>query len=189
MRVARSRFLAACALLLLAAATRAEDKCVVKAVFGAKPVTLKTCAVAMYDEKGVTLFFNEDAIPAEEAAAFQLNSYPKDKDADGKPRTMMTIGFCPAGAGGTPSPAAVKSVEMAINHSSSPMLGRQWVFDLPKDKELKVEKLSGTLEPGGKLAGKITGAKKSDELSYSWDIVFDVSLPAKGAAAGPSCGS
>ena len=188
MRDARSRILAAGLLLFPAVAARAEDKCLVKAMFGGKPVTLKYCAAAMYDEKGVTLFFNENAIPAEEAAAFQLNSYPKDKDAAGKPRTMMSIGFCPAGAGGTPSPAAVKSIEMSVSHSSSPMLGRQWVFELPKDKELKIEKLSGTLKAGGKLSGKISGAKTSDELKYSWDIVFDLTLPAKAAAAGPGCG-
>jgi len=160
----------------------------VKATFGGKAVTLKHCAVAMYDEKGVTLFFNEDPIPAEEAAAFQWNSYPKDKDVSGKPRTMMTLGFCPGGAGPTPGPGAVKSVEMSLNDSSSPMLGRQWVFDLPADKALKIQKLSGNLKLGGRLAGKITGGKKSDELDYSWDIVFDVALPAKAAAAGPSCG-
>jgi hypothetical protein len=184
-----------CSLLLAgfflawASAARAEDSCLVKATFGGKPATLEHCAAALYDEKGVTLFFNEDPIPAEEAAAFQWNSYPKEKDAGGKPRTMLTLGFCPGGAGQAPSSGAVKSVEMSLNHSSSPMLGRQWVFDLPADKELKIEKLSGTLKLGGRLAGKITGAKKSDDLDYSWDIVFDVALPAKAAAAGPSCGS
>src|SRR5512141_321903 len=76
MRDARTRILAAGLLLFPAVAARAENKCLVRAVFGGKPVTLKNCAAAMYDEKGVTLFFNENAIPAEEAAAFQLNSYP-----------------------------------------------------------------------------------------------------------------
>ena len=100
----------------------------------------------------------------------------------------MTVGFCPGGTGPVPSPDAVKSVEMSIGHSSSPMLGRQWVFDLPADKGLKIQKLSGSLKLGGRLAGKITGAKKSDDLDYSWDIVFDLALPAKAAAAGPGCG-
>jgi hypothetical protein len=189
MRQARSRFLFAGVLLIPALAARGEDSCLVKATFGGKAVTLKHCAAAMYDEKGVTLFFNEDPIPAEEAAAFQMNSYPKDRDASGKPRTMMTLGFCPGGAGQAPSPGAVKSIEMSLNSSSSPMLGRQWVFDLPADKALKIQKLSGSLKLGGRLAGKITGAKKSDDLDYSWDIVFDLALPAKAAAAGPSCGS
>jgi hypothetical protein len=189
MRQARSRFLFAGFLLIAASAARGEDSCLVKATFGGKAVTLKHCAAALYDEKGVTLFFNEDPIPAEEAAAFQWNSYPKDRDASGKARTMMTLGFCPGGAGPAPGPGVVKSVEMSLGHSSSPMLGRQWVFELPADNGLKIQKLSGTLKLGGRLAGKITGAKKSDDLDYSWDIVFDVALPAKAAAAGPSCGS
>ncbi len=35
----------------------------------------------------------------------------------------------------------------------------------------------------------MTGAKKSDDLNYSWEIDFDVQLPKKPAAAGPSRGS
>jgi hypothetical protein len=188
MRQAPSRFLFAGFLLLPAFGARAEDSCLVKASFGGKTVALKHCAVALYDEKGVTLFFNEDPIPAEEAAAFQWNSYPKDRDESGKPRTMMTLGFCPGGAGPVSGAGAVKSVEMSLGHSSSSMLGRQWVFELPAEG-LKIQKLSGNLKLGGRLAGKITGAKKSDDLDYSWDIAFDVALPAKAAAAGPSCGS
>ena len=64
----------------------------------------------------------------------------------------MTLGFCPGGAGAAPSPGAVKSVEMTVGHSSSPMLGRQWVFDLPADKGLTIQKLSGNLKLGGRLA-------------------------------------
>ena len=62
------------------------------------------------------------------------------------------------------------------------------LFDLPADKGLTIQKLSGNLKLGGRLVGKITGSKKSDGLDYSWDIVFDLALPAKAAAAGPSCG-
>ena len=54
---------------------------------------------------------------------------------------------------------------------------------------MKIEKLSGDLKIGGRLAGKITGAKKEGEQPYSWDVDFDLALPAKAAAAGPSCGS
>jgi hypothetical protein len=53
---------------------------------------------------------------------------------------------------------------------------------------LKIEKLSGDLKSGGRLAGKITGSKNVDQAPYSWDIDFDLALPAKGAAAGPGCG-
>jgi len=35
----------------------------------------------------------------------------------------------------------------------------------------------------------MTGAKKSDDLNYNWEIDFDVQLPKKPAAAGPSRGS
>ena len=184
----RRQLLVAGLLIGLAAAAGAEDKCLVKAVLGGKSVTLKYCEVAMYDEKGVTIAFMEDPIPAEEVEAFQWNSYPKEKDAGGKPRTMIEIGFCPGGGTPAVSPGAAKSVEMSVAHASSPMLGRQWVFDLPKDKELKIEKLSGKLAPGGKLTGRITGAKTSDGLSYSWQADFDVQLPTKAAAAGLSCG-
>ena len=181
-------FLVANLLLTLAGAAVAEDKCLVKAVIGGKPVTMTHCAVALYDESGATLFFSENPISAEEAATFQLNSYPKEEDASGKPRSMMHFAFCPGGEKKTPSPGAVKSVEVSVNHSSSPLMGRQWVFDLPKDKELKIERLSGKLAAGGKLAGRITGAKTSDGLKYSWEADFDVQLPQKAAAAGPACG-
>ncbi len=185
---ARRRPLASAILLAFAAVARADDKCLARAVIGGERVALKYCEVAMYDEKGVTLVFMEAPISAEEVAAFEWNSAPKEKDPSGKPRTMIELGFCPGGDKPAPSPGAVKSVEMSVNHASSPMLGRQWVFDLPK-KELKIERLSGNLALGGRLAGRMTGSKKSDDLNYSWEIDFDVQLPRKAAAAGPSCGS
>src|SRR5216683_2087360 len=107
----------------------------------------------------------------------------------GKPGSMVAFAFCPGGEKKIPSPAAVKSVEMNVAHPSSPFLGRQWVFDLPKDKEiLKIEKLSGKLALGGRLAGRITGGKTSDGLKYSWEADFDVQLPQKASAAGQACG-
>lgn len=188
---ARRHLPAAAILLALAAVARADDKCLAKAVIGGNAVSLKHCEVAMYDEKGVTLVFMEAPISAEEVAAFQMNSYPKEKDAGGNRRTMIGLGFCPGGGKtATPSPGAVGSVEMSVNYASSPLLGREWAFELPRDKALfKIEKLSGNLALGGKLAGRVTGAKKSDELSYSWEIDFDVQLPKKAAAAGIGCGS
>ena len=188
MRQPLSRFLAAAFLLIPAFTANAADTCLVKGVFGGKAVTLKHCAVAVYDEKGVTLFFNENPIPAEEATAFAWNSYPKDKDASNKRRTMMTVGFCPGGATGVPSPGAAKSVEVSFAHAADPMLSRQWLFNPATDKELKIQKLSGNLKPGGRLAGKLTGAKLEGEKTDTWDIVFDVAIPAKSATAGPGCG-
>jgi len=183
------RIAVAAALLVVASVPAfAEDHCLVKAVIGGKSAVIKNCAAAVYDNTGLTLFFNEGPIGADEKAMFELNSYPKDADPDGTARTMMYFAFCPGGGKPQADAAAVKSVEMSVNHASSVMLGRQWVFELPGEKELKIEKLTGTLEPGGRIAGRITGAKTSDGLKYSWEADFDLALPEKTAAAGPGCG-
>jgi hypothetical protein len=159
---ARRCFPAAAILLALATTARADDKCSARLVIGGKPVSLKNCEVAMYDEKGVTLVFMEAPISAEEVTAFQWNSYPKDKDAGGKARTMIGLGFCPGGGkSATPSPGAVASIEMSINHATSPMLGRQWVFDLPKDKaEFKIEEALREPSPSGKARRPRTGEER-----------------------------
>jgi hypothetical protein len=165
-----------------------EDRCLVNAVIGGKPAKLEHCAVAYYESaNSVTLYFTETPLSAEEAQMFKLSANPKQKDSAGRQRTMAHLAFCPGGGKPTPSPGAVRSVEMSVNEASSVLLGRQWVFELPKDKELKIEKLSGDLRPAGKLAGRVAGAKKSDGLDYSWQIDFDVRLPEKSASAGPSC--
>ena len=118
-----------------------------------------------------------------------MNSYPPEKDASGKRRALLSFAFCPGGGKSTPDPASVKSVEVAANDGTA-LGGRQDVFELPAQKaNLKIEKLSGDLKAGGRLTGKITGAKTVDQVSYSWDVDFDIALPAKGAAAGPSCES
>ena len=179
----------AVSLLVAGAPALAEDRGLVNAVIGGKSVVMKHCAAAVYDHTGLTLFFSESPIGAEEKAMFELNSYPKDVDPSGKPRTMMHAAFCPGGGKSEANPAAVKSVELSMSSASSPMLQRQWVFDLPKDaKELKIEKLAGTLAPGGRLSGRITGGKTSDGLKYSWEADFDLTIPAKQAAAGAGCG-
>ena len=185
-----SRFLpAALFALAISSAASGEDRCLVKAVIGGKPARLEHCAVAFYEsENSVTLYFTETPLSAEEAEMFQLNANPKEKDSAGRQRTLVHLAFCPGGGKPTPSPKAVRSVEMSVNQASSVLLGRQWVFELPTDKELKIEKLSGDLRPGGRLAGRVTGGKKSDGLDYSWRIDFDLRLPEKPASAGPSCG-
>jgi hypothetical protein len=176
------------AALAASSALHAADKCAVKAVINGKPVALKSCTVAVYDDKGVTLIVTEAPLSAEETSTFQMNSYPPERDAGGKKRAMLSFAFCPGGGKGAPSPAAVKSVEVSANDGVSPM-GLQDVFELPAHKaNLKIEKLSGDLKAGGRLAGKITGSKTADQVPYSWDVDFDLALPAKGAAAGPGCG-
>jgi hypothetical protein len=184
------RFLAASFALAVAVGAEAKSKCSAKGVMGGKKFSMSHCAIAYFDdEHSVTVWFSETPITAEEAKTFEFSASPPDHEANGKARTMLHLSFCPGGGKSSPRPEAVKSVEFWMNHADSPMLGRQWVLDLPKDKELKVEKVSGDLKLGGKLAGRVTGGKTSDGLPYSWDIEFDLLLPAKSAASGASCGA
>jgi hypothetical protein len=186
--VKRNLLVVAILLAVAAPAVRAADKCTVKAVVNGKPVAFKSCTVALYDDKGVTLILTELPLSADETSTFQMNSYPPERDAGGKKRAMMSFAFCPGGGKSAPSPSAVKSVEVSANDGVSPV-GLQDVFELPAAKaNLKIEKLSGDLKAGGRLAGKITGSKTVDQAPFSWDVDFDLALPAKGAAAGPGCG-
>ena len=177
-------------LLVAAPLARGEtpDRCSAKGVMGGKEFVLTHCALSVYDNKGATLWFSESAFSPEEIKTFQMNSYPKDRDATGKPLTMISLAFCPGGGKAAASPAAVPSVEVAVNHASSPMLSRQWVFEIGKDTDLRIEKLAGTLAPGERLTGRMTGKRTSDGVPYSWEIDFDLPVPAAPAAAGPGCG-
>jgi hypothetical protein len=189
-RTSMRPFLAASVALAFAVGAQAEGKCSAKGLMGGKKFEMKHCAISYFDdEHSVTIWFSETPISADEAKTFELSAYPPDHDASGKPRTMLHLSFCPGGGKSSPRPEAVPSVEFWMNHADSPLLGRQWVLQLPKDKELKVEKLSGDLKLGGRLAGRVTGGKMSDGLPYSWEIEFDLPLPAKSAASGLSCGA
>jgi hypothetical protein len=181
------------AVLCLAVSTPAfaEDTCNVKAILGDKPFALKHCAASIYEVKdgyySLTLAFSDTVFTAKELAEFQENSATPDKTADGKPRTAMHFAFCPGTGKKLPE---TKSVETGVDVAGSPFLGRQWVFELPKDKDtLKIEKLTGAIAPGGKLSGRITGGKLSDGLKYSWEADFQFTLPAKPAFGGVGCGS
>jgi hypothetical protein len=178
-------------LLVLSTPAFAEEKCSVKAVFGGKPVTMKHCIAAVFeDQHSVTLYFSDTPFTAKEVDSFHVSSYATDKNEAGKPRTMMHFAFCPGGGKPAANAAAVKSVETSVNSADSVMVGRQWVFHLPEDKEnLKFEKLTGNIVPGGTISGRITGGKLSDGSKYSWEADFDFTLPAKDAAAGPGCGN
>jgi len=186
MPISRARLTVVALLLGLASPCLAADTCSLKAVLGGKPMTMKSCAVALYDgEHSVTLMFSDTAFTPKEVEAFQEYSNAPDKDASGKPRTVVHFAFC---AGTAPNAAAVKAVDTGVDVAGSPFLGRQWVFDLPKDKDImKIEKLSGDVKPGGRLAGRITGGKQSDGLKYSWEADFDLALPANSAHGGLSC--
>jgi hypothetical protein len=185
------------AALAASSTLHAADKCAVKAVLNGKPVAFKSCTVAVYDEKGVTLLLTEAPLSADETSTFQLNSYPPEKDSSGKRRAILSFAFCAVDEKGALNPAAVKSVEVSANDGVS-LVGLQDVFELPAAKaNLKIEKLTGDLKKGGRLAGKITGSKTVEEtgtdgqarkVPNSWDVDFDVALPPKVAAAGPGCG-
>lgn len=165
-----------------AAATRAKDQCAASGQLGGEKFAATHCAVAVYpDQHSVAIWFNEDAIAPQEAQAFAAASYA-DGTKGGKPRTMLTIMFCPGGGKAAAAPGAVKSIDLNTNHAKSPLAGVQWVLEAPKD--FKVEKLAGDVRPGGTLAGRIVG--KRDSTSFT--LEFDVTLPAKEAAAGMSCG-
>ena len=176
-------------LLALATPGFAEDKCSVKAVIAGKAVTMKYCAVSLYEsENSVTLAFSDSSFASKEIEAFQESSEMPDKDAAGKPRTMLHFAFCPGAGKPVMNPAGVKLVEIAVNVASSPFLGFQSVFELPKDKDVvKIEKLSGDLKLGGKIAGRITGGRTSDGQKYSWEADFDLKLPAKSSMGGQGC--
>ena len=185
------RLLAPALLLVLSAPVRAADSCNLKAVIAGTPVTMTHCAAAVYgDGPSVTLWFSDAPFSAKELDAFHVSSYATDKDEAGKPRTMMHFAFCPGGGRPEASAAAVKSVETGVNRADSVLASRQWVFELPKEKEhLEFRRLAGHVVPGGRISGRITGGKLSDEQAYSWDATFDLTLPAKSAAAGPGCGN
>lgn len=182
------RFLLGLLAMAVCGRAAAQDKCTAKGSWAGKAFTMTHCAVAAYDGKSVALWLSEAPIPAAEVETFHLSSYPQPYGPGNKPRTMIGLSFCLGGGKEAASPAAVKIVELGVNHATDPMIAQQWVFELPRDKDLKFEKLSGEVKPGGKLTGRVTGKKTTDQQqAYSWTIDFDLRLPAKEAGAGLSC--
>jgi hypothetical protein len=180
------RFRRALTLALLAAAAAsgaaAENKCFAKGKMQDQAFELKACAVAMYDNKGVTIWFTEKPLPAETVDTFHLNSYA---DLSG---TAMSLSLCPGGNKGVVDPKNATNVYVEVEHAASPMVAQSF-GDLSKDKGFKLTKLTGELKPGGRLVGKMTMNTKLDRgQPYSVDADFDVTFPAKAAAAGPGCG-
>ncbi|HEY1459568.1 MAG TPA: tetratricopeptide repeat protein [Casimicrobiaceae bacterium] len=166
----------------VAAAASASDKCSATGAMEGEKFTATHCAISLYgDQHSVAIWFNEDAITPDEAVAFQLSSYAGE-DKAGKRRTRVQIMFCPGGGSSNVSPSAVKSIDFNTSHAKSAFSGVQWVVEAPKD--FKVEKLSGKLEPGGTLSGRIVGQR----AKTSWTFDFDLNLPTKDSAAGMSCG-
>lgn len=165
-----------------AASAPVKTRCSARGTMGGERFTATNCVASLYgDQHSVAIWFNEDPITPQEAEDFQMSSHA-DGAKGGKPRTLVTIMFCPGGGQATASPAAVKSIDINTNHAKSPLVGIQRVVEAPKD--FKVEKMAGDLKPGGTLSGKIVG--NLDKTAFNFD--FDVNLPAKDAAAGMSCG-
>ncbi len=130
----RLRLLVVSFLVGLTIPALAEDKCMVKAVLGGTPATMKYCAVSLYDsEHSVTLVFSDTAFTAKQIADFQDSSAPPEKTAGGKERTAIHFAFCAGGGEMKPNPSAVKLVEMSVTIGGSPFLGFQNVYNLPKD--------------------------------------------------------
>lgn len=172
-------------MLIVATASHAQNKCSATGVMAGEKFNAGNCAVAFYpDQNSVTIWFNEAAITPQEQEAFELSAYA-DSAKGGKDRTMLLALFCPGGGQATASAGAIKSIDLGLTHAKSAMAGAQWVVEAPRD--FKVERISGDLKPGGKLSGRITGARTSDGRPYSWDLAFDLTLPAREAASGMTC--
>jgi len=165
-----------------APALRGPDRCSATGSMEGEAFTATHCAMAVLpDQHSVAIWFNADDIAADEREAFALSAHASETRA-GKPRTMITVMFCPGGGAAQASAGAVRAVDVSTSHARSPLAGIQWVLEAPR--ELKVERMSGTIEPGGTVAGRMVGSRS--KTSFTLD--FDVALPAKEAAAGMTCG-
>jgi len=169
----------ACGLLLTAllSAEARADSCSGAVVLAGKKATLSHCAVAWFDDqKSATIWFDEQPIAPAKVEAFQTSSYASEAG-----HRMLTLAFCPAGTGATASPKSVPALDLDIED------GPSWVVDLRKEHDFQVVAMSGKLATGGRLAGHVTGQRTSDGKPYSFDLTFDLALPAKSAAAGVDC--
>jgi hypothetical protein len=165
-----------------AKAATVKTRCAASGTMAGEKFRLAHCAVSlMQDQRSVAIWFNDSPIDTAEADEFALSSYAKDTKA-GKPRTLVQVMFCPSGGAIAPaSPAALKKIDFNSAHARAPLAGLQNLLEAPKD--FQVEKMSGTVEPGGVLSGRILGKHGN----AAWTLDFEVLLPAKDAAAGLVC--
>jgi TPR repeat protein len=165
----------------VAAAVPVKTRCSATGSMSGEKFAASNCVASLYqDQHSVAIWFNEDAITSAEAESFQTSSYAEGAKG-GKQRTMAIIMFCPGGGKETAAASAVKSIDLNTNHARSAMAGVQRVVEAPKD--FKVEKMTGEIKPGGTLSGRIVG--NLDRTAFTFD--FELTLPAKDAAAGMSC--
>ncbi|MBA3506595.1 MAG: hypothetical protein H0T80_12555 [Betaproteobacteria bacterium] len=174
-------------LVAVATGVSAQNKCIAKGQMGGQAFSLTHCEVAYYEgSHGITIWFSSTPIIPAERDFFQTSS---SVDRFRKGRSMVHVAFCPGGGSAVPSPKTAKSVEIGFAHATVLSLGTQdqWVLDPVSDKQIKIELLTGELKRGGQLSGKITGAIAGHKPAFSWDLQFDLVLPQRAAAAGPSC--
>jgi len=165
--------------------SHAQNTCSATGVMAGEKFAVRQCAAAVYpDQRSVTIWFNENPITQQDADAFHLSAYA-DALSNGKARTQLLVAFCPGGGESSAVADAIKSIDLGLNHAKAPLASAQWSIKAPKD--FKVENISGDIKPGGKLTGRITGSRSSDGRPYTWDLVFNVTLPMKESAAGLSC--
>jgi hypothetical protein len=165
-----------------ATAAAHADRCSASGAMEGERFTASHCAIALYgDQHSVAIWFNADPITPDEVAAFEASSYAADNKG-GKPRTMLQVMFCPGGGSEHASAGAVKSIDLNTGNAKPMVPGVQWVLTAPA--ELKIEKLSGEVKPGGALAGHLAGTR--GKTTFTLD--FDLALPARNAAAGMNCG-
>jgi len=170
-------------LCTLAFGAHAQNTCTATGVMAGLKFAANNCVAAMSSSQhSVAVWFNEEPISAQEAKDFQTSG-AVDAAKNGTQRTLVLITLCPGGGAPTASPAAVKSMSLMTNHAKSLLAGIQWNVKSPKD--FKVEKLSGEVKPGGELSGKIVGKWRKT----TWDLNFNVKLPATDAAQGMECGT
>ena len=169
------------------AQAEASDRCLAETIIGGHSVRMTHCALSVLDRSGANILFSEQPLSDAEVEGFLISSYVRPSDPEGRVRSMLRIAFCPGGGNPDADPASVRSVEVGIDSADSPILGRQMVFDPRTDPRMSVSELSGSLAPGARLSGHITGAMTSDGQPYAWDLKFDLGVPAIEAAAGIGC--
>jgi len=168
-------------LFTCALGAQAQNRCSATGVMTGLKFTANNCATALYgSQHSVSIWFNEDAISTQEAADFQASG-TVDLAKDGQQRTLVLVMLCPGGGTAKASAAAVKSMSLTTNHAKSLLAGIQWNVKSPKD--FKVVNMTGDVVPGGSLAGELIGHWHKT----TWNLSFDVKLPAKDAAIGMDC--
>jgi hypothetical protein len=174
--------LAACASL---AATSADATCTGQLTVNGRMHALSHCTLAVMpgDNTSVTLLASADPITADEASGFALSAYSPLTQKNGTPRSGLVLSFCAGGK--SADPGAARRFQTSISVQSEPLLGRERA--LPDAQgQVRIVRLTGTLERGGTLAGALEG-RLSDSDRYAFRLEWSLPIPAQDAASGISC--